>query len=88
MNDRELRYLSTGGEKRGHHSLHRLGLEDSIGHLSSFDVQSSTHSMTMADFMNMPEDMFHSLNGKVACYANWELVDEARVVTDFVQPKS
>ncbi|CAP79038.1 hypothetical protein PCH_Pc06g00450 [Penicillium rubens Wisconsin 54-1255] len=53
-------------------------LEDSIGHLSSFDVQSSTHSMTMADFMNMPEDMFHSLNGKVACYANWELVDEAR----------
>jgi hypothetical protein len=34
----------------------------------------------------MLEDMFHSLNGKVACYAIWEIVDEARVVTDFVLP--
>ncbi|KAJ6191471.1 hypothetical protein N7519_001492 [Penicillium mononematosum] len=76
-------------EKVRGHSLHRLVLEDSIGHLRRFDVQSSTHSMTMADFMDMLEDMFHSLNTKVACYANnRETVDEARVVADFVRLKS
>lgn len=89
VRDRESRYCYSQAENCGHHSLHRLGLNDSIEHLSSFDVQSSTHSTTMADFMDELEDMFHFLNTKVARYTkNREIVDETRTITDFVRVQS
>jgi hypothetical protein len=43
----------------------------------------------MADFMNKLEDIFHSINTKVARYAsNREIVDETGSITDPFRLKS